>query len=93
MLIVDAKVKVLVYSGNSRNHCNHEISGSSNSVRVDRKLPQYTNKISMSVCEVCGVIFVLSVMRVVGGILVPVVCAFRFADVVCCCLLCTLLEF
>ena len=35
---------------------------------------------------------VLSVMRVVGGVLLRVECVLRRADV-CCCLLCTLLQF
>ena len=35
------------------------------------------------------VIFVLSVMRVVGGVHLWVVCVFRRVDVVCLCLLCT----
>ena len=34
------------------------------------------------------VIFVLSVMRVVGGLPLWVVCVFRRVDVVCLCLLC-----
>ena len=34
----------------------------------------------------CGVIFVLSVMRVVGGVLLWVVCVFRHVDVVCLCI-------
>ena len=34
------------------------------------------------------VIFVLSVMRVVGGVPLWVVCVFRRVDVVCLCLLC-----
>ena len=39
---------------------------------------------------VCGVvIFVLSVIRVVGGFPLWVVCVFRGVDVVCLCLLCT----
>ena len=39
------------------------------------------------------VIFFLSVMRVVGGIPLWVVCVFRHVDVVCLCLLCTQLLF
>ena len=43
-----------------------------------------------SIVGVCGVvIFVLSVMRVVGGVPLLVVCVFRRVDVVCLCLLCT----
>ena len=39
------------------------------------------------------VIFVLPVMRVVGGVPLLVVCMFRRVDVVCLCLLCTQLLF
>ena len=39
------------------------------------------------------VIFVLFVMRVVGGAPLWVVCVFRCVDVVCLCLLCTQLLF
>ena len=43
---------------------------------------------------VCGVvIFVLSVMRVVGGVPLWVMCVFRRVDVVCLCLLYTHLLF
>ena len=45
------------------------------------------------VCSVVGVwgvvIFVLSVMRVVGGVPLWVVCVIRPVDVVCLCLVCT----
>ena len=40
-----------------------------------------------------GVVCVLSVMRVVEGVPVWVVCVFRCVDDVCWCLLCTLLLF
>ena len=39
------------------------------------------------------VIFILSVMRVVGCVPLWVVCRFRRVDVVCLCLLCTQLLF
>ena len=43
---------------------------------------------------VCGkMIFFLSVMRVVGGVPLWVVCVFSDVDVVCLCLLCTQLLF
>ena len=41
----------------------------------------------------CCVFFVLSVMRVVVGVPLWVVCVFRHVDVVCLCLLCTQLLF
>ena len=40
-----------------------------------------------------GVIFVLSVMHVIGGVPLWVECVFRRVDVVCLCLLCTQLLF
>ena len=40
-----------------------------------------------------GVIFFLSVMHVVSGVLSRVVCVFRHSYVVCFCLLCILLQF
>ena len=41
----------------------------------------------------CVVMVVLSVMRVVGGVPLWVVCVFRRVDGVCLCLLCTHLLF
>ena len=47
--------------------------------------------LSCSVVGVWGImIFIFTVMRVVGGVLLRVVCVFRHADVVYGCLLCTL---
>ena len=45
------------------------------------------------VCVWGAVIFVLSVMRIVGGVLLWLVCVFRRVDDVCLCLWCTQLLF
>ena len=44
-------------------------------------------------CSAVGVIFVLSVMRVIGGVHLWAVWVFRRVDVVCLCLFSTQLQF
>ena len=71
--------------------------GGVNVFHVCLNLPSYMVLFVVLLCSVVGVwgdvIFVLSVMRVVGGVHLWVDCVFRRVDVVCLCLLYTQLLF